>query len=199
MPRRRNPNSVAEYLDDAVETAVDALFDRAADAFDKFKTRAVEQQRKALPPEYLSQQFQCAGCKRLFEIDQKEQVHPTNGWGTCKGCYSFMFRAGVEKAKQFAKKAAKSGARRVSGQQPEGGFRPPPPPSGPPPWEVLGVAQDATAEQVKQAYRKLAMTYHPDRVAPGAPTEEKQRAQEMFHAVQRAYDIMMKVRSAPTE
>lgn len=30
-------------------------------------------------------------------------------------------------------------------------------------WEVLGVAQDATAEQVRAAHRELAMLHHPDR------------------------------------
>jgi len=30
------------------------------------------------------------------------------------------------------------------------------------PWQVLGVSRDATDEQVKSAYRKLAQKYHPD-------------------------------------
>ena len=28
-------------------------------------------------------------------------------------------------------------------------------------YEVLGVAKDATEDQIKKAYRKLAMKYHP--------------------------------------
>jgi hypothetical protein len=196
-PRRRRQNpAMAEFLDDAVETAVDTFFDRAADAFGRLKDRAVQQQREALPPEYLAQGFQCAGCKNTFAIEHMEQVHPTNGWGTCRGCYGFMFRAGVEKAKVFAKRAAKSGAQRVAGQQQP--FRPPPPPSGPPPWEVLGVEQDATVEQIKKAYRRLAMIYHPDRVRPEAPSDEKERSRAMFQTVTRAYDVMLKVRTAPS-
>ena len=32
-----------------------------------------------------------------------------------------------------------------------------------PPWEVLGVARNADADEVKRSYRNLARRYHPDR------------------------------------
>jgi curved DNA-binding protein len=51
-------------------------------------------------------------------------------------------------------------------------------------YDVLGVARDATADQIKQAYRQLARKYHPD-VNPG----DKQ-AEAKFKEAQAAYDIL---------
>jgi hypothetical protein len=199
-PRRRRQNPpIAEFLNDAAETAVDTLFDRAAGAFANFKDRAIKQQREALPSEYRAGEFSCAGCKKKFAIGDMEQVHPSNGWGTCRGCYGFMFQAAKEKMKAFAKRATKAGAQRAATAEPKSpGFRPPPPPPGPPPWEVLGVAQDADLVAIKKAYRKLAMLYHPDRMQAEASWEEKERAKAMFQAVTRARDVMVKVRSPPS-
>ena len=30
------------------------------------------------------------------------------------------------------------------------------------PYDVLGVSKDASADEIKKAYRKLSRTYHPD-------------------------------------
>src|SRR5262245_56755547 len=51
-------------------------------------------------------------------------------------------------------------------------------------YEVLGVKRDASEDQIKQAYRKLARKYHPDR-NPG----DKQ-AESNFKEVQEAYDVL---------
>jgi molecular chaperone DnaJ len=51
-------------------------------------------------------------------------------------------------------------------------------------YDVLGVARNATADQIKKAYRKLAMKYHPDRNL--GDTSIKAKFQEIAHA----YDIL---------
>ena len=51
-------------------------------------------------------------------------------------------------------------------------------------YEVLGVKKDASEEDIKKAYRKLARQYHPDR-NPG----DKQ-AESRFKEVQEAYDVL---------
>jgi molecular chaperone DnaJ len=52
------------------------------------------------------------------------------------------------------------------------------------PYDVLGVKKDASAEDIKKAYRKLAREHHPDR-NPG-----DKAAEERFKEVQGAYDIL---------
>ena len=51
-------------------------------------------------------------------------------------------------------------------------------------YEVLGVKRDATADQIKKAYRGLARKHHPD-ANPGDKTAEAK-----FKEVQNAYDIL---------
>jgi molecular chaperone DnaJ len=52
------------------------------------------------------------------------------------------------------------------------------------PYETLGVIRDATPEQIRAGYRKLALQFHPDR-NPGDPAAEAR-----FKQVQDAYDTL---------
>lgn len=51
-------------------------------------------------------------------------------------------------------------------------------------YEVLGVAQNASASDIKSAYRKLAMKYHPDRNPDDASAEDK------FKEASEAYEVL---------
>ena len=52
-------------------------------------------------------------------------------------------------------------------------------------YQVLGVGRNATAEEVKRAYRKLAVKFHPDK-NPDDP-----HAEEKFKELGEAYDVLM--------
>ena len=52
-------------------------------------------------------------------------------------------------------------------------------------YEVLGVAKTADSEEIKRAYRRLAMKYHPDR-ADG----DKTQAELKFKECAEAYEIL---------
>ncbi len=51
-------------------------------------------------------------------------------------------------------------------------------------YEVLGVSKNATADEIKKAYRKLAIQYHPDR------NPDNKEAEEKFKEAAEAYDVL---------
>jgi molecular chaperone DnaJ len=51
-------------------------------------------------------------------------------------------------------------------------------------YQVLGVAKNASASEIKKAYRKLAQQYHPDR------TRGDKDAEERFKEISAAYDVL---------
>jgi|SRR3989344_7526706 len=53
-------------------------------------------------------------------------------------------------------------------------------------YAILGVNQKATREEIKKAYKKLAMTYHPDR----APEDKKKEYEEKFKEISEAAAIL---------
>ena len=50
-------------------------------------------------------------------------------------------------------------------------------------YEILGVSKNASVEEIKKAYRELALKHHPDRV----PAERKKEAEEKFKEISEAY------------
>jgi len=51
-------------------------------------------------------------------------------------------------------------------------------------YEILGVNRDATDEEIKKAYRRLAMKHHPDR------NPDNPKAEELFKEAKEAYEIL---------
>jgi DnaJ like chaperone protein len=58
-------------------------------------------------------------------------------------------------------------------------------------YKILDVSSSATEEEVKKAYRKLALRFHPDRLQ-GLSDSEKKAAEEKFLRVQSAYEGIKK-------
>lgn len=52
-------------------------------------------------------------------------------------------------------------------------------------YKVLGVKREASADEIKKAYRKLAQKYHPDKVKG-----DKRQAEEQFKKISEAYAVL---------
>lgn len=57
-------------------------------------------------------------------------------------------------------------------------------------YEVLGVAKNATADEIKKAYRKKAIEFHPDKFANETDEAKKKDAEEKFKEAAEAYDVL---------
>ena len=60
-------------------------------------------------------------------------------------------------------------------------------------YRILEIEPDATDDEVKKAYRKMAIKYHPDKVATLGEDVQK-AAEEKFKAVNQAYEAICKER-----
>jgi molecular chaperone DnaJ len=54
-------------------------------------------------------------------------------------------------------------------------------------YEVLGISKSASADEIKKAYRNMALKFHPDRVAP----DKKKEAEEKFKEISESYEVLM--------
>ncbi|MCX5681048.1 MAG: molecular chaperone DnaJ [Candidatus Omnitrophica bacterium] len=53
-------------------------------------------------------------------------------------------------------------------------------------YEILGIKKGVSEDEIKKAYRKLAMLHHPDRVA----SEQKKEAEDKFKEISEAYAVL---------
>lgn len=56
-------------------------------------------------------------------------------------------------------------------------------------YEILGVQKTATDDEIKKAFKKLAMQFHPDRFA-GKPEKEQKEAEAKFKDINEAYHVL---------
>ena len=56
-------------------------------------------------------------------------------------------------------------------------------------YKILEVSRDADADDVRKAYRRLALKYHPDKQA-GKSEAEVEAASSKFKAISEAYEIL---------
>ncbi len=61
------------------------------------------------------------------------------------------------------------------------------------PYEVLGVSENASEEEIKRAYKELVKKYHPDKYQNNPLSE---LAEEKLQEINEAYDMLMKGRTS---
>jgi DnaJ family protein C protein 7 len=56
-------------------------------------------------------------------------------------------------------------------------------------YKILGISRSADENEIKKAYRKCALKYHPDKAA-GKSEQEKEEAEKIFRDVGEAYEVL---------
>jgi len=55
---------------------------------------------------------------------------------------------------------------------------------------LLGIDSSASPLEVRAAYKKMALKFHPDKLGPGASEDAKQVAEANFHKVHEAFQLL---------
>jgi hypothetical protein len=57
-------------------------------------------------------------------------------------------------------------------------------------YRELELQPNATLEEIKESYRRLAKEYHPDKLHPDTPVKGRQYIEEKFKSIQEAYSVL---------
>ena len=59
-------------------------------------------------------------------------------------------------------------------------------------YQILGVNKNASEEEIKKAYKKLALDWHPDSFDRGnSPAKTREEAETKFKEVSQAYEVLI--------
>lgn len=58
------------------------------------------------------------------------------------------------------------------------------------PYELLGISTSATDKEIKSAYRKLSLKYHPDKLPKGLSEKERTSLEETYVQITKAYESL---------
>ncbi len=155
---------------------------------DQLRTEA--HRRKTLLQMFVEIQLQAAYADgRLDPIEERILLHICDRLGVSQ----VLFR-GLEELVRLQHRFTEAGGGAGAGRRAE----PPSRPALGDAYAVLGVAPEATDEEVTRAYRRLMSQHHPDKlVAKGLPEEMMKLAAQKTHEIRKAYEMIRAARGVP--